>query len=357
MPKTTQAKKQGMNLWMLSTILLLAVLVLMIFENGKITNKIRGGGTANILTAEEAGQEWIGFINEVNPVTKEKLKILEIKEEGGVYAATVSYDNEDQVSTSTIHISRDGKMFFQQGVDIEKEREKMATATATGQSAPEQKNIPKSDKPKVEMFTMSYCPFGKQAEDGLLPVARLFGDSVEIEPHYVIYSDYATKMKSRMSEEQAKNVKVEDYCYDQEEKYCSMHGIKELRQNVRELCVYKYNKDKFWDYTESVNVECSIENIETCWSNPMKKLSIDASKISSCLDNEIEDFLAAEVELNKKYGVAGSPTIIINGVDYAGGRSPDEYKSGVCNAFNSQPSECSKTLSQNSASADGGCGS
>ena len=40
---------------MLSTILLLAVLVLMIFENGKITNKIRGGGTANILTAEEYG--------------------------------------------------------------------------------------------------------------------------------------------------------------------------------------------------------------------------------------------------------------------------------------------------------------
>ncbi|MEA2064885.1 MAG: thioredoxin domain-containing protein [Patescibacteria group bacterium] len=353
MPKTTQAKKQGINPWMLSTIFLLAVLVLMIFENGKITNKIRSGGTTDILTAEKAGQEWIGFINEVNPATKEKLKISEIKEESGVYAATVSYDNQGQVSTSTIHISRDGKMFFQQGVDMEKEMQKMAEAAS--QNVPEQKDIPKSDKPKIEMFTMSYCPFGKQAEDGLLPVARLLGDNVEIEPHYVIYSDYATKMKSRMSEEQAKNVKVEDYCYDKEEKYCSMHGIVELKQNIRELCIYKYNKDKFWDYTEAVNKECTLANNETCWSGPAKKLGIDITKISNCLDNEIEDFLAAEVELNKKYNVAGSPTIIINGVDYVGGRSSDEYKSSVCNAFNSQPSECSETLSQNSAGATGGC--
>lgn len=355
MPKTTQTKKQGINLWMLSTILLLAVLALMIFENGKITDKIRSGGITNILTAEDAGQEWIGFINEVNPATKDKLKISEIKEENGVYVAMVEYNNQDKISTSTIHISKDGEIFFQQGVKMEEERQKMAEATS--QEAPEQKDIPKSDKPKVEMFTMSYCPFGKQAEDGLLPVARLLGDSVEIEPHYVIYSDYATKMKSRVDEEQAKNIKVEDYCYDKEEKYCSMHGIVELKQNVRELCIYKYNKDKFWDYTEAVNKECTLANNESCWSKPAEKLGINTAKISNCLDNEIEDFLAIEVELNKKYNVAGSPTVIINGVNYSGGRNPEQYKSGACNAFNSQPKECSETLSQNSAGATGDCGS
>lgn len=352
---TTQTKKQGLNLWMLSTILLLAVLVLMIFENGKITDKIRGDKTASILTAEEAGKEWIGFINEINPATKDKLKISDVKEENGVYVAMVEFNDQDKVSTSTIHISKDGKMFFQQGINMEEEKQKMADAK--NKNAPKQKDIPKNDKPKVEMFTMSYCPFGKQAEDGLLPVARLLGGAVEIEPHYVIYSDYATKMKSRMSEEQAKNVKVEDYCYDKEEKYCSMHGIVELKQNVRELCIYKYNKDKFWDYTESVNKECTLANNESCWSGPAKKLGIDTTKISNCLDNEIENFLAAEVKLNKKYGVAGSPTVIINGIDYMGGRSPEDYKAGVCDAFNSQPSECSKTLSRNSAGAEGGCGS
>ena len=37
---------------------------------------------------------------------------------------------------------------------------------------------PKKEKPEVELFVMSHCPFGTQIEKGMLPVARLLGDKI-----------------------------------------------------------------------------------------------------------------------------------------------------------------------------------
>ena len=39
--------------------------------------------------------------------------------------------------------------------------------------------VPKSDKPLVELFVMAYCPYGTQAEKGLIPVIELLGDKID----------------------------------------------------------------------------------------------------------------------------------------------------------------------------------
>jgi len=51
--------------------------------------------------------------------------------------------------------------------------------------------------------------------------------------------------------------------------------------------------------------------------------------------------LAEEVALNKKYGISGSPQLIVNGVEYQGTRSSNSYKNQICAAFNNPPQECS----------------
>jgi hypothetical protein len=54
-------------------------------------------------------------------------------------------------------------------------------------------------------------------------------------------------------------------------------------------------------------------------------------------------------------GVSGSPTLIINNVDYSGARTAEAYKTAICSGFTAEPTECSQTLSEDSTSANGSC--
>ena len=65
-------------------------------------------------------------------------------------------------------------------------------------------------------------------------------------------------------------------------------------------------------------------------------------------------------ELNDKYGVRGSPTIVINDQTVnISPRSPENFKEIICQAFTSPPKECSQNLSDevSSPGIGGGTGS
>ncbi|MCD6590949.1 MAG: thioredoxin domain-containing protein [Candidatus Aenigmarchaeota archaeon] len=202
--------------------------------------------------------------------------------------------------------------------------------------------IPKKEKTNVKFFVMAYCPFGNQAESGLYPVYKLLKDKVDWEPHYVIYANYRGGGS--------------DYCMENG-KYCSMHGIQELHEDVRELCIWKYEShDKFWDFIDDVNTACNARNVDSCWEDVAKKHGIDVEKIKQCEQNEAVTLLEAEYQLNQKYGVRGSPTVLINDKAYRGSRTPQAYKTAICSGFENPPKECEQTLEGNSqGSAAGGC--
>jgi hypothetical protein len=49
-------------------------------------------------------------------------------------------------------------------------------------------------------------------------------------------------------------------------------------------------------------------------------------------------------DLNNKYGVQGSPTLVINGAQISAERSPEGIKAVICSAFNNPPEECAEAL-------------
>jgi glutaredoxin len=205
-------------------------------------------------------------------------------------------------------------------------------------------DIPKADKANVKFFTMAYCPYGNQAESGIIPVYNLLKDKVTWEPHYVIYANYQGGGPN--------------YCIANGS-YCSMHGIQELNEDIREMCIFKYEtQDKFFNFLADVNTACTSQNVDTCWEAVAKKYSIDTAKISQCQSSEGVALAKAEFELNAKYGVKGSPAVFINDAEYSGGRAAENYKAAICSGFNTPPSECSQSLGNATASntAAGGCG-
>ena len=179
-------------------------------------------------------------------------------------------------------------------------------------------------------------------EEAIIPVAKLLQDTIEIEPHYVIYSNYGGGGP--------------ELCLDKENKYCSMHGIEELKQDVRELRIYKYQRDKHWDYIAEVNTKRTLDTIAKRWETAAKSNGIDAARVASCLNDEAEELLEKEVELNKEHDVKGSPMLLINGIDYTGQRTAEGYKQALRSAFVKPPEGCEEALDNTAATAKGGCG-
>jgi predicted DsbA family dithiol-disulfide isomerase len=202
------------------------------------------------------------------------------------------------------------------------------------------------NKPQIDFFVMSYCPYGNQAEEGIAPAYNLLKGKAIFNPRYVIYANYGGGGP--------------DYCLGSG-KYCSMHGIQELNQDVREICVNKYfGVDSWFKFALAMNKNCTSQNADSCWENVAKGLGLDTAKIKSCQGSEAEALLKAEQALGDKLSVQGSPTVFVDGAPYAGGRNPDDFKTAICSAFATQPSECSTKLAGPSAGAAaapaGGCG-
>jgi glutaredoxin len=232
------------------------------------------------------------------------------------------------------------------GNSVVESKNQTPTAQApSAAAAPAPVPVTKSDKPKVEVFVMSYCPYGTQIEKGIIPVVELLKDKIDFSLKFVYYA---------------------------------MHGQKEIDENTRQYCIEKEQSTKLIPY-----LTCFLQASDS--AGCLKSASIDSTKLDACVkaadaqfsitknfaDNSTwlsgkypkYDVYAAE---NTKYGVKGSPTLVINGAQAASARDPASLLKTICSAFNKAPSECSQTLSSASpgagfgtaaaAASSGGCG-
>lgn len=201
------------------------------------------------------------------------------------------------------------------------------------------------NKPQIDFFVMSYCPYGNQAEEIVDKVYAELGDKAIFNPRYVIYSNYGDA----------------SYCLDSAMKYCSMHGLQELNQDVREMCVNKYmGISKWFEFAKAMNAKCFAANADSCWEAVAKGLGLDTQKIKDCEKSEALALLEKDQELGNLLGVSGSPQIFIEGQEYSGARDANSILGAMCSAFDStKPTGCGNTITGTAASttaATGGCG-
>jgi len=195
----------------------------------------------------------------------------------------------------------------------------------------------KSSRPSVELFVMSYCPFGVQAENAMEPVVGLLGTKADIKVHYI-----ATVSGTTLD-----SVK-------------SLHGPTESKENVRQLCIAKYYPQKLWPYLMDVNAQCypvykNATQLEFCQKNVTATRGIDNQKIETCAyGSEGIALLKADEAITKNLKITGSPTLIMNGQKYVGQRTAEAYKQGICARFETPPAECSVNLSAQAVAASSG---
>ncbi len=294
------------------------------------------------ISAKEAGQKAVDWISNyaVRPGTKvELINVTEVDGEG-IYKLSInlSVGNTSQVVQS--YITKDAKYLFPQGIPTGEFVELKKEVEQQQNKKQEQKlEIPKSDTPNVKLFVMSYCPYGLQAEKAFLPVYKLLKDKADMTINFVSYA---------------------------------MHGKKELDENLRQYCIQLEQDDKYYNY-----LNCFTGG-DGNYSKCLEEAKIDKTKLNSCIAKVDKKYnitqmynnrstwvsgmfprFNVEADLNTKYGVRGSPTLVINDKVVSINRSPEAYKEAICSAFTNPPEECNQKLSESPTSPGfgGGVGS
>jgi protein-disulfide isomerase len=287
--------KNKTNIWMtISAVLAVIVVIMLILSLSSWSPK---GKAANKL---------VSYLNEK---TGGGVTLLGVSSMGSIYEVNVSYQGQE----IPVYVTKDGEYFLAGAEKITSSKTSANTNTNTNTPT----SVPKTDKPKVELFVMSYCPYGTQAEKGIIPVYEMLGDKVDATIRFVHYT---------------------------------LHGDKEVQENYRQICIREEQKAKLLPYLKCI-LNSTNPNAPADVNSCMTSVGVDSAKVNDCIKNRAENYYKVDSQLSQQYGVQGSPTLVINGVESSAGRSPSAYLSGICGAFKSAPADCSKTVSSANPSA------
>jgi glutaredoxin len=317
----------------INVIALMAVLVILAAVAGTFAG-ISAGENVSKTTSVSANKTLLAsnvedFINK-NFLAAQGLtaKIVDINDLGNNFYALGFdvYQGTNKLDSGVVY-SSNGKLIIGNVIDLN-----APLPAPTQQQNPPAETAPvKTAKPVVDLYVMSFCPYGNKAEDTMKPVYALLKDKIEFNVHYIVNVDGTTVQ--------------------------SLHGAKEATQNEREVCVLNnYDMNKWFEFATYVNTNCGSDG--ACWEAGADSLGIDKAKINDCVATQGVDLMSLEAAASNAAGANGSPTMVINGVKtnsvYQYGNS-EAYKQAICNSFTSAPSECATVLSNTATTQGGSC--
>ncbi|MCD6576211.1 MAG: hypothetical protein J7K73_03565 [Nanoarchaeota archaeon] len=272
-----------------------------------------------VADVDTVGKNTVDFINNNLLPPGVSATYINGRSSHGMYNLSVTIGNQ----TGNLFVSADGKLLFINPIDMSQ------SMSNPQQDQQQQTEIPKTDKPVVKLFVMSYCPFGTQMEKGIIPVIKTLGDKIDFQVEFVYYA---------------------------------MHGEKEIKENMLQVCIQKEYRDKYIDY-----LECFLEAGDS--QGCIEKIGFNNATLTTCMDNldteynitamynDQSTWLSGRYPLfpvdkadNDKYNVGGSPTLVINDVVVQSGRDSASLLSTICSAFTNPPEECNTELSSTTPS-------
>jgi protein-disulfide isomerase len=284
------------------------------------------GDSGDVISKAEAKMVSESFINEnlIPPDSDQKAKVESVTEENNLYLVSVDLGGQKIDS----YITKDGKKFFPQAMNMEK-KENESKEADSGQNDRQQQKVTvntKKETPTVDLFVMSYCPYGTQMQKAILPAVETLGERIDF------------------------NLQFVDYL---------MHGEKEMDENLNQYCIQKEQPEKLFAY-----LDCFLKTEES--KSCMEQTGVDSAKIDSCIEATDQEYKVTEKfnskdqgnyppfdvnkEANEKYEVGGSPTLVINGEKLQPSRTPNALLATICSGFENKPAECDQQLSSSSPS-------
>jgi predicted DsbA family dithiol-disulfide isomerase len=156
----------------------------------------------------------------------------------------------------------------------------------------------------LELFVMSKCPYGVQAESTVQKIIDKFGGDVNLSLHFIASQNA-------------------------DGTFSSLHGSTEVQEDLRQVCVMKYYPDSIVGYIGCV--ANGYPNIESVWESCAGNNSIDVNKIKTCSNSsEGLGLLSNNIKRTDELKVQSSPTIYLNGKKFGGAASESSLTRGIC---------------------------
>lgn len=323
--KIVKIAKDNIVLTIIIVVVVVGVAGLAIYSAMGGDLKIGGG---KVLKAEIAGQKAVDYINSEILQGQGTVSLTGIQEESGMYKMKISFESGGQIQESDAYMSKDGRYLFpvMQGFPIDLDQSASTPAT-NGESTEitSCEDIAKSDKPVLEAFVVSQCPYGLQMQ-------RVLAKTIE----------EASSLAS--------SIKIRYIGSISNGKITAMHGDVEAQENLRQICIREEQASKYWSY-----VSCYMKAGET--DSCLTSTGVNKTTLNTCMSDTNKGLKYAQEDftLASQYSIQGSPTLLLGDNIVSefsfGGRTADAAKEIICCASNSEPSVCSQTLSQESAAA------
>ncbi len=315
---STLTDKIRSNPWVVATVVLAVVVLILLFTSNFSSGDVTGASVA-VASPDVVQGKVMDF---VNSQVDEPAEVVSTTLKNGLYEVVVLYQGQQ----IPIYATADGENLVQ-GVTPIDQLMQAIDEQDSGSATQQATNVPKSEIPTVDLFVMSMCPYGTQAEKGILDVLELLGDKIDFNLRFVSYA---------------------------------MHGKDEVDQNTVQYCIQKEEPEKLYDYLRCYLAEGSPDAWDACVASE----GINRDQLDSCISATDAEFKITELfndqstwsggrypqynvdkDLNTEYGVSGSPTLVINGVKSNAGRDSASYLNAICAAFTEAPEECSTQLS------------
>ena len=153
--------------------------------------------------------------------------------------------------------------------------------------------IARMGTPTLELFVMSYCPYGVQAAEKLIPIVKKFGDAINFKLQFIA--------------EEKETSSAQDIT-----PFTSLHGYPEVAENIRQLLIAQEYPDRYLDY-----ILCRGKKLDKSWEDCAQKLGIDAKKIQRLFDApETEQLFRENIQRATALGIRASPTILVDNHEF-----------------------------------------
>lgn len=150
--------------------------------------------------------------------------------------------------------------------------------------------IERMGNPTLELFVMSYCPFGIQAEEKIMPIVKKYGDKIDFKLRFI------AQEKGMLSQQDITP-------------FTSLHGYPEVAENIRQLLIVQEYPEQYLDY-----ILCRGKKLNKSWEDCAKKCNIDVEKIERLFDTpEAEQLFRENIKRSAELGIKASPTILVDG--------------------------------------------
>ena len=149
--------------------------------------------------------------------------------------------------------------------------------------------IARMGKPMLELFVMSYCPYGVQAEEKIIPIVKEFGDTIDFRLQFIAQEKAVPSAQDITP-------------------FTSLHGYPEVAENIRQLLIAREYPDRYLDY-----ILCRGKKLDKSWEDCAEKLGIDVAKIQALFDSpEAERLFRENIRRAADLGIKASPTILVD---------------------------------------------